>query len=215
MVVLRRFFSFDVEASKPTHNKYDNVCRVSKDLHLDLVIILEIEKSDKVLALERVVSTPDQERHVDCAIEDSSETLEVDLDLSIISDSAQNIFIALEVENVKKFVYAVYAHSNYLHKRNLWAELSSLRYSNPSPWCYIGDFNVFLGANECRWSHLPLRISCEEFQNFTNDEALTHILTRGAEFTWSNRRRGYAHTKKRFDRTVCVKKILLLTLARF
>ncbi|KAF1887919.1 hypothetical protein Lal_00023927 [Lupinus albus] len=41
-------------------------------------------------------------------------------------------------------------YSNYLHRRSLWAELSSLRYVNPGPWCYIGDFNTVLGANECR-----------------------------------------------------------------
>ncbi|KAF1867902.1 hypothetical protein Lal_00012798 [Lupinus albus] len=127
----------------------------------------------------------------------------VDLDPIIISNSAQNISIALEVENAKIYVCAIYAHSNYLHRRNLWAELSFLRLANLGPWCYIGDFNVVLGAHECSGSHLPLRIACDYFQNFTNDEALTQILTRGAEFTWTNRRWGYVHTAKRLDRSIC------------
>ncbi|XP_019418539.1 PREDICTED: uncharacterized protein LOC109329320 [Lupinus angustifolius] len=58
-------------------------------------------------------------------------------------------------------------------------------------------------ANECKGSYLPNRIACEDFHKFSEDGSLHHILTRGAEFTWTNRRRGLAHTEKRLDRSMC------------
>ncbi|XP_019435167.1 PREDICTED: uncharacterized protein LOC109341679 [Lupinus angustifolius] len=38
---------------------------------------------------------------------------------------------------------------------------------------------------------------------FSEIGSLHHLPTRSAEFTWSNRRRGVAHTEKRLDRTIC------------
>ncbi|XP_019450653.1 PREDICTED: uncharacterized protein LOC109352923 [Lupinus angustifolius] len=73
----------------------------------------------------------------------------------------------------------------------------------PGPWCCIGDFNAVLGSNECRGAHLPKKTSSNEFKAFSDSANLTHIVTRGAEFTWSNRRRGSAHTEKRLDRALC------------
>ncbi|KAF1867150.1 hypothetical protein Lal_00049579 [Lupinus albus] len=50
-----------VEASKPTLKKVDKYSKVPRGLHQDIVINLEIDKSDKELTLERIVSTPHQE----------------------------------------------------------------------------------------------------------------------------------------------------------
>ncbi|CAL0326169.1 unnamed protein product [Lupinus luteus] len=51
------------------------------------------------------------------------------------------------------------------------------------------------------WSEIL--VACDEFKAFSEAGCLTHIQTRGAEFTWSNRRRGLAHTEKRLDRVLC------------
>ncbi|XP_019450635.1 PREDICTED: uncharacterized protein LOC109352905 [Lupinus angustifolius] len=51
------------------------------------------------------------------------------------------------------------------------------------------------------WSEILL--ACDDFQRFSEDGRLHHILTRGAGFTWTNRRRGLAHTEKRLDRSLC------------
>lgn len=60
-----------------------------------------------------------------------------------------------------------------------------------------------LGAHKVRGSNLPARISTEVFKSFTEAGNLTHILTRGSTFTWSNGRRGHSLTEKRLDRGIC------------
>ncbi|XP_019432044.1 PREDICTED: uncharacterized protein LOC109339110 [Lupinus angustifolius] len=127
----------------------------------------------------------------------------VNLHPVIIANSSQQISISLDLENHHFFICAVYAHTNYLQRRQLWEEINSVMHNFPGAWCCVGDFNVVLGANECRGSNLPARLPCDEFQHFTDGANLTHILTRGAEFTWTNRRRGSAHTEKRLDRSIC------------
>ncbi|XP_019427155.1 PREDICTED: uncharacterized protein LOC109335475 [Lupinus angustifolius] len=121
----------------------------------------------------------------------------------VISNTSQQISISLLHDNHLAFICAVYAHTNYMMRRALWSEILSLISANHGPWCCIGDFNSVLGANECKGSYLPNRIACEDFQKFSEDGSLHHILTRGDEFTWTNRRRGLAHTKKRLDRSMC------------
>ncbi|XP_019430691.1 PREDICTED: uncharacterized protein LOC109338019, partial [Lupinus angustifolius] len=121
----------------------------------------------------------------------------------IISNTAQQISISLMQDNKLAFICAVYAHTNYMMRRTLWNDILSLISNNKGPWCCLGDFNSVLGANECKGSYLPNRLACEDFQRFSEDGRLHHILTRGAEFTWTNRRRGLAHTEKRLDRSLC------------
>lgn len=60
-----------------------------------------------------------------------------------------------------------------------------------------------LGAHEARGSHLPLRVVYEDFQAFTDVNSISHIPTRGAEFSWCNGRRGVAITEKRLNRCLC------------
>ncbi|XP_019433790.1 PREDICTED: uncharacterized protein LOC109340533 [Lupinus angustifolius] len=56
--------------------------------------------------------------------------------------------------------------------RSLWKDVQKLISDFPRPWCCIGDFNVVLGANECRSSRLPARIPCTEFQAFIDQDGL-------------------------------------------
>lgn len=101
------------------------------------------------------------------------------------------------------YISAVYASTAYLVRRKLWSKLTDLQATYSGPWCFVGDFNSILGALEARGSHLPLRVACDDFQEFTNSARLTHILTRGSAFTWCNDRRGLARTEKRLDRSIC------------
>jgi hypothetical protein len=73
------------------------------------------------------------------------------------------------------------------------------------PWCFIGDLNSILGAHEHRGQFTPARIPMEECHSWTNSTNLLHLPTRGAEFTWSNRRGGGIHTERRLDIAICNK----------
>lgn len=122
--------------------------------------------------------------------------------LNVISISGQHLSCSINVDNQVIYISAIYASTSYSTRRQLWNELTSLHHTYQGPWCFIGDYNTILGAHEQRGTHLPLRISCDEFRNWTDSGNLTHLMTRGAQFTWSNGRRGAAYTAKRLDRAI-------------
>lgn len=124
------------------------------------------------------------------------------LSLNVIGCSNQQVSFSVKMDNQEVFVSAIYACTTYQKRRSLWKELTDLEQSNVGPWCFIGDFNVVLGTHEQRGGHLPLKISSDEFQLWTDSCQLTHLMTRGAQFTWSNGRRGNC-TEKRLDRAIC------------
>lgn len=99
---------------------------------------------------------------------------------SLLAVSKQQVAFSVLHENQNIYVSAIYASTAYLQRRLLWAELLNLQQSYIGPWCFVGDFNAVLGAHESRGGHLPLRISCEDFQDWTDTGNLTHVLTRGA-----------------------------------
>lgn len=78
-----------------------------------------------------------------------------------------------------------------------------MQQNHPAPWCFLGDFNAILGSHEKRGGNLPSHVSCEEFNAWSDSCNLTHLLTRGAEYTWSNKRRGRALVEMRLDRSIC------------
>jgi ribonuclease HI len=117
-------------------------------------------------------------------------------------DDQQVTFTICENNNVLAFS-AVYASTNYLTRRKLWSSLNLLQTQHSLPWCFLGDFNVILGAHEHRGRSSPARLPIEDFQEWTNSFNLIHLPTRGAEFTWSNGRGGIRHTERRLDRVIC------------
>ncbi|GAU41845.1 hypothetical protein TSUD_177560 [Trifolium subterraneum] len=100
-------------------------------------------------------------------------------------------------------ISAIYASTNYLTRRKLWENLNILQSQHVLPWCFIGDFNVILGAHEHRGRFPPARLPMDDFQSWTDAFQLFHLPTRGAVFTWNNGRGGSRHTEKRLDRAVC------------
>ncbi|XP_019447391.1 PREDICTED: uncharacterized protein LOC109350622 [Lupinus angustifolius] len=126
-----------------------------------------------------------------------------DLYPRILVSSDQHIVMVVDVDSKSLFISAVYAHTLYLQRRSLWKEIIKVMRDNPGPWCCLGDFNVVLGAHECRGSRSPATLPMEEFRIFSDMVDLIHLLTTGPYFSWSNRRRGSALTEKRLDRAIC------------
>lgn len=108
----------------------------------------------------------------------------------VVNVSHQQISLSLLCDNTPIYISAVYACTTHTQRRQLWLELANLQQSHVGPWCFIGDFNSVLGAHEKKGGGLPLRASCEEFRSWSESGHLTHLLTRGVDFTWSNGRRG-------------------------
>lgn len=97
----------------------------------------------------------------------------------------------------------MYACNTHILRRQLWHELASLQQSNVGPWCFLDDFNSVLGAHEMFGGSSPLRIACDEFQTWSDSCKLTHLSTKGAEFTWSNGRRSRAYIAPGLNRAIC------------
>lgn len=69
--------------------------------------------------------------------------------------------------------------------------------------------NSNIGSHEQHnGSFSPARPPMMDFQNWTNQNELIHLPTRGASFTWDNGRMGRRHTNRRLDRSVCNQKWL-------
>jgi exonuclease III len=127
----------------------------------------------------------------------------ISLNPSLVASDDQHVTFTLS-ENDKTLAFsALYASTNYLTRRKLWNDLNSLQSQFNLPWCFLGDFNVIMGAHEHRGRCNPARLPIEEFQSWTNTFNLIHLPTRGASFTWSNGRGGTRHTERRLDRVIC------------
>lgn len=126
-----------------------------------------------------------------------------DLSPDVISVSNQFIAISLLWDGHVIYVATIYACTTYILRRALWFDLANLQQSYSGPWLFIGDFNAVLGAHEKRGGNLPLDISCEEFKAWSDSCFLTHIETKGAQFTWNNGRGSIHETDLRLDRSIC------------
>jgi hypothetical protein len=125
------------------------------------------------------------------------------LNPTILASEDQHVTFSLCDNNKKFAISAIYASTNYLNRRKLWESLNTLQSQYDLPWCFIGDFNVILGAHEHRGRVSPARAPMNEFQSWTDTFNLIHLPTKGAFFTWNNGRGGNKHTEKRLDRVIC------------
>ncbi|XP_019433520.1 PREDICTED: uncharacterized protein LOC109340312, partial [Lupinus angustifolius] len=130
------------------------------------------------------------------------------LDPSILAISNQHISISLSMENKNLNVCAVYAHTNHVNRRSLWLDIQVDLLATQGPWCCIGDFNATLGTDECRSATLPSRASTNEFLSFINSSTLVNISTPGAQFTWTNKRRGNALIEKKLDTSLYCERLI-------
>ena len=100
------------------------------------------------------------------------------------------------------FTAVVYASTIYTNRIELWSVLSKLLTDFPGPWLFVGVFNTILGAHERVGGRPPLNIACSEFRDWSNMNALIHLATNGAQYTWTNRREGDAFMAQRLDRAI-------------
>jgi hypothetical protein len=122
---------------------------------------------------------------------------------TILASEDQHVTFTVSENNKTFAISAIYASTNYLTRRKLWDSLNVLQQQHDFPWCFIGDFNVILGAHEHRGRVSPARTPMIEFQSWSDAFNLIHLPTHGAEFTWHNGRGGIRYTEKRLDRVVC------------
>jgi hypothetical protein len=122
---------------------------------------------------------------------------------TVLASDEQHVSFTVADNNKVVAISAIYASTNYLTRRKLWESLNNLQSQFHLPWCFIGDFNVILGAHEHRGRVSPARLPMEEFKSWSDNFNLIHLSTSGAEYTWQNGRWGPRHTEKRLDRAVC------------
>jgi hypothetical protein len=87
----------------------------------------------------------------------------VDVDFVVRFESPHCVVLEHVCNNKKVYIMGIYASINYLHRRQLWSNLTALQQSYLVPWIFVGDFNAVLGAHEKRGTRLPASTSCNEF----------------------------------------------------
>ncbi|KAF1880119.1 hypothetical protein Lal_00022248 [Lupinus albus] len=156
----------------------------------ELVINLEIENIANLEEMERLEITPTRDKAaaelneirmgdstkeppitVDPVIQgeidlrkNNQEALLILQENVIITDNITNNLIAKDMETVGRFWAdrddEQESEDEYIE------EVQPIMLVNIGPWCCIGDFNVVIGAHECRSSTPPVRLPIEEFKHF-------------------------------------------------
>jgi len=119
-----------------------------------------------------------------------------------MSADDQQVTFSLSDNSNRFCISVVYASTNYIHRRQLWQSLESHQ-NQTIPWCSIGDFNSILGSHEHRGAFPPARGPMNDFSDWSDNNNLFHLPTRGVQLTWSNGRGGSRHTERRLDRVIC------------
>ena len=70
------------------------------------------------------------------------------IDLVVLSFCKNYIDTEIMYENKRFFATFIYADTDYLVRRQLWNELTTLALSRDSPWFLSGDFNDILNNQE-------------------------------------------------------------------
>jgi hypothetical protein len=121
----------------------------------------------------------------------------------VLDTDSQQVAFSFILNNQTFCMSAIYASTSNIRRKDLWSKLNMLQNQYNAPWCFIGDFNIILGTHEHYGHFSPARPPIADFQKWTDDFNLMHLPTRGANYTWDNRRSGVRHTKRRLDRSVC------------
>lgn len=109
----------------------------------------------------------------------------------LVSSSAQQITCKVNKLDGSNqcFVTMIYAFNSGEERRPLWDELAQLHDNfvssdSPSPWCLMGDFNVFLHDSETNGS-MPRRLApVNEFRDCISNLGLADLRFTGTVFTW-------------------------------
>lgn len=90
------------------------------------------------------------------------------LDPVVLAISRQHASFSLSWDNHIVNIFAIYACTTHILRRELWLELTSLQQNHLGPWLFFGDFNVVLGANKKKGGCLAVKISCDEFRTWSD-----------------------------------------------
>ncbi|XP_058783255.1 uncharacterized protein LOC131657925 [Vicia villosa] len=123
------------------------------------------------------------------------------LNPNVLEIDDQHISFTLNVSNNIMGFSVVYASTSYVIRRNLWNALKQT--PTGVPWCYIGDFNAIISAEEHKGRCAPAKVPMADFFNWSNNLNLIHLPTTGNQFSWNNGRKGLCLTEKRLDRSIC------------
>lgn len=113
--------------------------------------------------------------------------------------SKQDVAFGFRYENKNCSIFAVYASTNHINRRNLWEDLTKVNVVN-FPWCIVGDYNAFIGSHEHRVFHTPSRAPMKEFKDWGDNNNLMEIHAKGSFYTWYNGRTGLASIERKLDK---------------
>ncbi len=95
----------------------------------------------------------------------------------------------------------VYGPTSTEDKLKIWDKLSVLiQLQNSHQVILGGDFNSILNQNEKAGGICPLIKTIQDFAQFFENNDLTYIQPSNGNFTWTNRRSGFAQIAARLDR---------------
>jgi len=128
------------------------------------------------------------------------------INLVLVNVDDQQINLKIVVNGKSFCLTGVYASNCQLKRKELWENLKNIQHSTNLPWCCLGEFNTILGVHEQRSRYRVSSSTMTYFQEWSEANNLIHIHTRGATYTWTNRRRGRFNIQRRLDRAICNKK---------
>ncbi|KAG2712257.1 hypothetical protein I3760_04G116000 [Carya illinoinensis] len=104
-----------------------------------------------------------------------------DLQISVVSYSAQHVTISMCMDNRNFVVSVVYAKCNHVERRELWRVLQ-LDAVQDAPWLCLGDFNTIRGEEEHCGGRPRLRAAIDEFNEFIDNYGFIEMKTVGNVF---------------------------------
>lgn len=122
---------------------------------------------------------------------------------NIIATFDQHVSLVVSINNQVTHIAIVYGSISYILKIRLGENLVMDHQNHPSVWAYVRDFNAIIGAFEKHGGHSSLRASSDELSSWCNLLGLSHIPSRGVEFTWSNGRHKAKTIDIRLGHTLC------------
>jgi len=100
----------------------------------------------------------------------------------------QSVTVRVSKENTDydMVLTAVYAHTDYIFRRELWEHLSDLKVRITDPWAIGGDYNAIMCKSEKLGGAAPNIRAMNDFTHFQHDNDLIDLGFEGSMYTWSN-----------------------------